>query len=513
MKKLLLLLALLSACGLAPKAVNPAPRPQTEPKNASILIIGGTLIDGAGAKRRRADVRIVAGKIAAIGKLKPKPGERIISADGLIVAPGFLDAHSHADGELLEDPDAETQIRQGITTSVVGQDGGSHFPLQTWFDSVTAKGVALNIASFVGHGTVREQAMGTDFRKPATPEQIARMKELVAQEMKSGAVGLSSGLEYVPGRYSNTEELIACAQTAGKYGGIYISHVRNEDNQAMESFRELIRIADEGHLPAQISHIKLGSASVWGQSKAVLQMMADARKRGLDITADIYPYLYWQSTIVVLIPTEEWDNRALWIKGLADVGGADHVLLSAYTPKPDWAGKTIAQIAGLTGQDAVTIIQEIVTNTHRPGATGKEGVIVTAMSEPDLETFIAAPEIMFCSDGGLHGTHPRGAGSFPRVLGRYVRERKTLTLEAAIHKMTGLTAQRMGLSDRGILAVGKAADIVLLDADKIQDTATTAQPASPPLGIPTVLVNGVPVLENGQITGAHPGLILKRQKK
>ena len=183
--------------------------------------------------------------------------------------------------------------------------------------------------------------MGADFRKPATPEQIARMKKLTAQEMEAGAVGLSSGLEYVPGRYSNTEELIACAQIAGKYGGIYISHVRNEDNQAIESFRELIRIADQGHLPAQISHIKLGSASVWGKSKTVLKMLADARKRGLDITADVYPYLYWQSTIVVLIATEEWDDRAQWTKGLADVGGAAHVLLSSYTPKPEWAGKPL----------------------------------------------------------------------------------------------------------------------------------------------------------------------------
>ena len=512
MRKLSLLLALLTAFCLAPGTLYSAPRPQVEPNSASILITGGTVIDGTGAKRRKADVRIVGGKIVAVGRLKAKVGERIVSADGLIVAPGFIDAHSHADGGLLEDPDAETQIRQGITTSIVGQDGDSHFPLKTWFDAVAAKGVALNIASFVGHGAVRGQAMGADFNKPATPEQIARMKELTAQEMESGAVGLSSGLEYVPGRYSNTAELIACAQAAGKYGGIYISHVRNEDNQALESFRELIRIADEGHLPAQISHIKLGSASVWGKSKDVLKMMADARKRGLDITADVYPYLYWQSTIVVLIATEEWDDRAQWTKGLADVGGADHVLLSAYTPKPEWAGKTIAQIAAETQSDAVTIIQEIVKNTHGPGATGKEGVIVTAMSEPDLETFIASPFIMFCSDGGLHGTHPRGAGSFPRVLARYARERNTITLEAAIHKMTGLTAKRMGLRDRGILAPGKAADIVLFDAAKIQDTATTAQPTSPPLGIPAVFVNGVPVVENGQITGAHPGVILKRHK-
>ena len=510
MRKLYSSFLLLSIFCLVPMVVCAAPRPQTEPNAASTLITGGVVIDGTGAKRRQADIRIVGGKIVAVGRLKAKIGERIISAKGLIVAPGFIDAHSHADGGLLEDPDAETQIRQGITTAVVGQDGGSHFPLKTWFDEVTAKGVALNVASFVGHGTVRGQAMGADSSKPASPEQISRMKELTAQEMESGAVGLSSGLEYVPGRYSNTEELVACAQVAGKYGGLYISHVRNEDNQAFDSFRELIRIADEGHLPAQISHIKLGSASVWGKSKEVLKMMADARKRGLDITADVYPYLYWQSTIVVLIATEQWDNRAQWTKGLADVGGADHVLLSAYTPQPEWEGKTIAAIAALTQSDPVTVIQEIVKKTHSPGATGKEGVIVTAMSEPDLETFVASPSIMFCSDGGLHGTHPRGAGSFPRVLAHYVRERKILTLEAAIHKMTGLTAQRMGLSDRGVLAAGKAADLVLLDPATVQDTATTAQPTSPPQGIPTVFVNGVLVLENGQVTGAHPGLILKR---
>ena len=513
MRKNWLIIVLLTAFCCGTIAVCPAPRPLARQENYSILIAGGRVIDGTGARPRRADVRIVGGKIAAIGSLTAEQGERVVDAKGLVVAPGFIDAHSHADGELLEDPDAETQIRQGITTSVVGQDGDSHFPLQTWFDAVTAKGVALNIASFVGHGTVRTQAMGAEASKPATPAQIAKMKELTAQEMAAGAIGLSSGLEYVPGRYSTTEELIACAQVAGRFGGLYISHVRNEDNQALESFRELLRIADEGHLPAQISHIKLCSTPVWGKSKTVIRMMADARRRGLDITADIYPYLYWQSTIVVLIPTEEWENRALWTKGLADVGGAGHVLLSSYTPKPEWAGKTLAEIAAQTHQDPVTIIQEIVRATHGPGATGKEGVIVTAMSERDVDTFLADPHIMFCSDGGLHGTHPRGAGSFPRVLGRYVRERKVLSLEAAVHKMTGLTAQRMGLADRGVLAVGKAADIVLFDAAKVNDTATTANPTSAPLGIPTVFVNGVLVMENGRATGAHPGGVLKRQKK
>lgn len=486
-----------------------APQEAARPPE-SLLISGGMVVDGTGAKRRRADVRIVGETIAEIGKLKPKPGERVIAAEGLVVAPGFIDTHSHADGGLLDDPEAETQIRQGITTSVVGQDGGSNYPLATYFDTLEKKHVTLNIASFVGHGTVRAKVLGADYKRVATSEEIEKMSALVAQEMRSGALGLSSGLEYDPGYYSTTEEVIALAKAASAQGGLYISHVRNEDNEAFKSFRELIRISEEAHLPAQISHIKLGAASVWGKADDVLRLMAEAKRHGGDITADVYPYTYWQSSIIVLIPTRNWDDRAIWEKGLKDIGGAEHVLLTTYTPDAAWKGKTIAEIAAMTGKDPVTVIQEVVQKTHAPGATGNESVVVTAMNEDDLRRFIAAPNIMFCSDGGLHGTHPRGAGTFPRLLGRYVREQKVLPLEAIIHKMTELPAHRMGFPDRGLLRPGMKADITLFDPNTVSDTATTANPTSPPLGIPYVLINGQIVLEDGKPTGARPGEVLRR---
>ena len=479
----------------------------------TLLVQGGTVIDGTGGPARRADVRIQAGRIIAVGTLTPRPGETVVSARGKVVAPGFIDTHSHADGGLLEDTTAETQIRQGITTSIVGQDGGSHLPLAAWFADVRKKKVALNIASFVGHGTLRHAVLGENDKRKATPDEIAKMAALAETEMKAGALGLSSGLEYDPGNYATTEEVIAVARVASRHGGLYISHVRDEENEALESFGELILVAREAKLPAQISHIKLGSSPVWNKSGAVLEMMADARKAGLDITADVYPYTYWQSTITVIIPTRDFSDRAAWDKGLAEIGGPGNVLLATYSPNPAWQGQTIAAIAKSTGKDAVTVIQEIVSKTHAKGLSdqnGRESVVVTAMQEADLKRFLADPNIMFCTDGGLHGSHPRGAGSFPRILGRYVREQKTLPLVAAIRKMTSLPAKRMGFRDRGTIAPGKKADLVIFDPKTVLDTATTAKPQTAPVGITDVLVNGVPVLRNGRVTGAHPGEVLSR---
>jgi N-acyl-D-amino-acid deacylase len=478
--------------------------------SASLLIKGGTVVDGTGAKRRKADVRVADGVIQQVGKLKARAGERVIDARGLTVAPGFIDMHSHDDSGLLETPDAESQIRQGITTAIIGQDGGSHLPLAPYLKEVEAKHVALNIASFVGHGTIRNAVLGEDYKRAATAAEIEKMVALTEQEMQAGAFGLSSGLEYDPGLYGTTEEVVACARVAARYGGFYISHVRDEENEALASFRELIGIAEAAHLPAQISHIKLGSSNVWGKANEVLGLMDNANKRGADITADIYPYTYWRSTITVITPTRDWTDRAAWQKGLDEIGGPANVLLSTYSPDVRWQGKTIAEIAALTGRDAVTIIQEIVAKTHGGGATGREGVVVTAMQESDLRRFIAAPGVMFCTDGGLQSSHPRAAGTYPRVLGRYVREWKVLSLENAIRKMTSLPATRMGFTDRGVLRARMKADIVLFDAGKVLDMATTSEPMAAPVGIPYVLVNGVPVLEVGRMTGQRPGMVLRK---
>jgi N-acyl-D-amino-acid deacylase len=270
-----------------------------------------------------------------------------------------------------------------------------------------------------------------------------------------------------------------------------------------------MRIAEEAGLPAQISHIKLGTTPVWRKADAALRLIEAARQRGLDITADLYPYLYWQSTITALVTSRDWANRTVWEKGLAEVGGAGHVLLSRYTREPAWTGQTLAQIAGATGKDAVTLIQEIVQHTQGEDAHDTELVVVTAMEESDLQRFMVSPHVMFCSDGGPAYSHPRGAGTYPRILGRYVCERHVLPLEAAIRKMTALPAWRMGFRDRGTIQIGKKADLVLFNPHTVRDTATVTYPYTHPLGLPEVIVNGVPVLEAGRMTGAHPGHVLR----
>lgn len=468
------------------------------------VIHGGVVYDGTGSPGRKVDVRMVGDRIVAVGKFAPHKGDRIIDATGLAVAPGFIDAHSHADGGIDKDPDAETQIRQGITTAVVGEDGGSALPLTKFWTQLRQKPAALNFGSFIGQGTIRHAVMG-DEERPATEREIEQMKVLVGQGMDAGALGLSTGLEYVPARYAQTDEIIELAKVAGKRGGIYISHVRNEDNHAMEAFKELVEISKKANMPGEINHIKLCSARVWGREHEVEKLMA-----ANNITADVYPYTYWQSTIRVIIATEQFDDRAQWEQGLKDVGGPGHVLLTSFSPDKSWAGRTIAEISAKTGKDPISVIQEVIRRCYQNGNKGSESVVVTAMSEDDVTNFIKSPRIMFCSDGGLHGTHPRGAGSFPRILGVYVREKKALTLTEAIRKMTSLPAWRFGFKDRGSIAVGKKADIVLFDPKTVKDTATTKNPEAKPIGLPTVLVNGVPVLLNGNPTHAHPGQTLRK---
>lgn len=469
----------------------------------SLLLRGGLLADGTGGPLRRADVLIEGETIRAVGRIPEslRP-ETVVEAAGRVVAPGFIDTHSHADGGLLANRDAETQLRQGITTAIVGQDGGSNFPLAEWFGKLEAAPPALNIASFVGHGTVRGRVLGDDYKRPATATEVRKMRALVAQEVRAGALGLSSGLEYDPGIYATTDEVIALAELAG----FYISHVRDEEEGALESFDELIQIAERARVPAQISHIKLGSAPVWGKTKAVFARLEAAKRRGVSVTADVYPYTYWQSSIVVLLTTREWDKRALWERALAEVGGAKNILLTGYAPNPSFIGKTLAELAAQEKKDPVTLTMELVK-----AANGAVGVVVTAMQERDLHAFLRHPEIMFCTDGGLRGSHPRGAGSYPRILGKYVREQRVLSLQEAVRKASALPAERFGFADRGRIAPGKKADIVLFDPKTVQDTATTRDPQSPPVGLTDVLVNGVPVLRDGQRTGAYPGRVLRRQ--
>lgn len=475
---------------------------------SSLLLKNGTVIDGTGSRGRRADVLIAGDTIVRIApNIKASPDAVVMDATGKAVTPGFIDTHSHADGGLLAEPTAETQIRQGITTAIVGQDGGSNRPLKDWFAQVEAKKVAVNIASFIGHGAVRGAVLGTDYKRAASPSEIRQMRALVAREMKAGALGLSSGLEYDPGLYSTEDEIIALAEIVGIYDGSYISHVRDEETDAFASFRELIRIAEHAKIPAQISHIKLAAKPVWGKTSDVFRLMEEARSRGIKISADVYPYTYWQSGVAVLSGSRDWTDRAAWQKGIDEIGGPAQVRITSFAPDPTYPGKTLAEIAQQTGKDAITVVADIAQRSR-----GGASVVVTAMQEADVRAFVRHPNVMFCTDGGLRGSHPRGAGSYPRLLGYFVREQGVLPLEEAIRKATSLPAQSMGFRDRGILAPGKKADIAVFDPLTVRDTATVQEPQAKPIGITNVIVNGQAVLQGERVTGAVPGKVLRRSR-
>lgn len=471
----------------------------------STLLSGATVYDGLGNPGVREDIRIDKGIIVAIGHLRAKPGEKVVTLKGLAVAPGFIDAHSHAAGRIGEDPLAVSQITQGITTAVGGQDGGWENPVRQALADLAKIRPAINFAMFSGHGGIRRSTMGENYKRTATAEEQAKMQALVLQDMKDGALGLSSGLEYDPGYYSDTQEIIGLARQVTAFNGLYISHMRDEADKSISAIQELVKIRREAKIHAQISHIKLASAAVWGKSGAVADLM---RKEKL--TADIYPYLYWQSTMAALTPSRDWENRAIWIKALSDVGGPGNVRLSNYSEDQTWVGKTIAEIASITKRDPIEIMQEIMRKTHGEKTQGRESVVVTAMKESDLIRFMKLPNVMFCSDGSIGGSHPRGAGSFPRILGYYVRERKILTLPEAIRKMTSLTATTLHLPRIGQIKRGYFADLVAFDPKSIVDHATPQNPTALSTGMRYVWVSGTLTLNGGKPTGLRAGRTIRR---
>lgn len=471
-----------------------------------LLIRNGTVIDGTGAPERKADVRISDDTIVEIGaSLSPRTGERVIDASGLVVTPGFIDTHSHADRGIESMPDASSQVRQGITTTVVGQDGGSELPASQFLEGIDRLKPAINFATTVGHGTVRRLVMGADFKRAATPAEIDTMKTLVDRGMRDGALGLSSGLEYDPGFYAKPEELVELARVAAKYGGYYTSHVRDEENEVFAAWSEAIDVGRKADLPVLISHAKLASKPVWGRAAEALRLLDDANRTGVRVRADWYPYTYWQSSMYVLIPDRDFENRRQWEVGLEEIGGPQNVLVTSYAPNAAWNGKTIAEIAQLQGKDAVTSIIEMMR------ASGNSiGIIGTSMDESDLSRLVAHPLTFICSDGTLSGRHPRGYGAFPRVLAVYVRDQKAIALRAAIHKMTGAPAAYLGLTGRGLIARDAKADVVVFDPAAIQDRGTKTDPAPPPVGVHYVIVNGQIVLDGQKMTDARPGRAIRR---
>ena len=359
--------------------------------------------------------------------MKPKAGEAVVRGDGLILAPGFIDTHNHSTDALDTDPAAESQISQGITTMLLGQDGGSPLPVGAYLRKRAERPAAVNVQMLVGHATIRRKVMGDDFRRAAKPDEIAAMEKLVEEAMTEGAVGVSTGLEYEVGSYSTTEEVIALAKVAARHHGIYVSHLRDESDHAFDSFQEIIRIGREGGLPVEISHIKLGTAGVWGKARKAVELIEGARAKGLDITADCYPYDAWGSTITVLIPDKKYDNAASVEKGLADVGGAGNVTITSCKAHPEYEFRTLSEIARKAGVTPAGLFSQVVKD-------GGASVVVKAMKDDDIREFYQTRWVMVGSDGGIGMRHPRGAGTYPRVLGLFVRERAWLTMPEAIRR-------------------------------------------------------------------------------
>jgi N-acyl-D-amino-acid deacylase len=451
-------------------------------------------------------VRIAGDHIVEIGNIKPKPGERTVDATGLVLAPGFIDIHNHSTEGLEADPLAETQIAQGITTVILGADGDSPWPIAPYLDARRKNPPSLNLAMMAGHATIREQVMGKDFRRPATEAEIAKMIPLVEQAMNEGAIGLSSGLEYDVASYSTTDEVVAEAKVAAAHGGFYMTHIRDEGDKSFSALDEEIAIGERAHIPVEHSHIKVSTVSVWNKAPEYVRIINAARQRGVDFLADCYPYDAWHSNIKVVMPDKQYENPKSVEKALADTGGADSVTIVEFPPNTSYEGHTIAELARTNG---VTPVEMYIRIIREGDADNTEAnVIGKSMVEPDIKAFYQQPWVMVASDGGIGSRHPRGAGTFPRVLGLYVREKHWLTLPEAVRKMTSLPAQRLGSKDRGIIREGAIADLVLFNPATVTDRSTFAKPFETPTGIEKVFVNGEIVWDSGKATGARPGRVL-----
>ncbi|HKW08953.1 MAG TPA: amidohydrolase family protein, partial [Gemmatimonadaceae bacterium] len=477
-------------------------------QSPATLIVNAKVIDGTGAPARDVEVRIVNGRIEAIGHWTRNPNDHVVDAHGLTLAPGFVDTHSHHDRGLFQHRDALGAVSQGITTIVVGQDGESRFPLGEFFSRLDTEPAAINVASYVGHGTIRGRVMGDDFQRVATDSEVARMRELVREEMSAGALGLSTGLEYDPGIYSARSEVLELAKVAGGMGGRYISHMRSEDRNFWQALDELITIGRVAKMPVQVSHMKLAMRGLWGEGDSLIRTLDRARAEGVQVTADVYPYTMWQSTLTVLYPKRNFSDRAETDFILKQVAAPEDLVLGDFALDTTYVGKDIGQIAALRHSDPATTLMALIAESQAQQA--EESVVARGMDERDIASIMRWKFTDFCSDGALDGAHPRGFGSFPRVLGHYVRELKVLALEDAVRKMTSLAASNVGITDRGIIRPGLAADLVLFDPATVADRATIKNPHAMSTGIKTVWVNGEVVFEDAKTTGHYAGRVLRR---
>lgn len=493
------------------------------PAPSSTLIINATIFDGSGAAKKSGSLRIDGDRIVAIeynANLAALDREAVIDAAGMILAPGFIDSHSHHDTHWQQYRSMPGVLSQGITTIVRGADGfvglENEFefqPLAELHTQLAATPAAVNIASFSPHNSLRFAVLGDDFRRVATDSEIAAMANLLVDDMTAGALGLATGLEYDPGIYSDTDEVIRLAQVAKAYNGRYASHIRDEDDGFVSALQELIKISAEADIPAHISHIKVADREHWGNGTSIVQMLSAARSNGLQITADIYPYERWASDFSVLFPERDLASVEAAEYAFAHTGAPDDIFVAEFPVDPGLAGRTIAEIARLTERSTVqTLLSMAQTADGYLRQTGRSGaaIIVKGMHENDIATLMQWDYINICSDGGHGGGHPRGYGAFPRVLGKYVRDDGVLEMQDAIRKMTALTAETLGIAERGRIEVGYFADLVLFDAGRVADKATMEDSTATAVGIEKVWVNGKLAFDGDAPTGTYAGQVVTR---
>lgn len=532
MRARLMLLALGPLVGLVLHSSVSARQGAQSGQPYDLIIRNARIVDGTASPWYRGEIAVRGDTIALIAPKITAKAAREIDAGGLVVAPGFIDIHTHARRGIFEVPTADNYVRQGVTTLIEGPDGGSPVPLAPFLAKVASTRITPNFAMFIGQGSVRSEVMG-EVDRPATTAELDKMRALVREGMEQGALGLSSGLFYVPGAFTPTEEVIELAKIAGEMGGIYISHMRDEAKGLVESVRETIAIGERGRLPTQITHHKVVGKAYWGGSLQTLRMVDEARARGVDATIDQYPYTASATSIgAALLP--QWANeggREATLKRLKDPatrakikaetvriirderGGGDpkNVQVSNCQFDPSLAGKNLAQITQGRGQ--TVSIENAAETALWIVEQGGCGGIFHAIGEEDLQRILVHPATMIASDGeipifGRASPHPRSYGTFVRVLGLYVRDKKLLSLETAVQKMSAFPAQRLGLSDRGVLRAGMKADIAIFDPATIRDTATFEKPHAYAEGVMTVIVNGQVAFEQGKMTAARPGRIL-----
>ncbi|MFQ6069680.1 MAG: amidohydrolase family protein [Candidatus Aminicenantales bacterium] len=506
-------------------------------KTFDLVIRGGIIVDGSGNPWFKADIAIKDRLIRRIGRIADARAKRTIGAQGLIVSPGFIDIHTHCDRGILRVPTVDNYIHQGVTTVIGGNCGGHPFPLKDFFQKLRKKGISPNFGCLVGHNTIRREVMGYKMEQP-TAEEMARMKSLVEEEMKAGGLGFSTGLSYLPGIYSTTEELVELASAAARYGGIYATHLRDQGQHITEAIEEAIEIGEKNNMPVQISHIKLAHDAVWHEKWRITEAVEKARERGVEVTIDQYPYTATSSGFTSSLPSWAFEGgKEKFLERLKDrktyekikayvikrrltsfrgIDKTETIYIARCSRAAEYEGKNLKEILISRGlEPSVDNAADLIIEIEKEG--GASGVFFQ-MDERDVEELMRLPYNMHASDGSVQVLnrgvpHPRNYGTFPRVLGLYVRQKKVISLQDAVRKMTSLPAQTLRLERRGILREGMYADITIFNPQTVRDMATYKKPHQYNQGIEYVIVNGVIVLDKGLHTGKLPGMILYGKAK